>query len=493
MKIFPRLLSLTLTLGSTLHGQDISAWITTSDRSMLGERSPEQRRFQERKPGLGPVITIDDSMAYQTMDGFGFALTGGSAEHLMAMSADARSQLLHELFEPGPASTGISYLRLTIGASDLNSFVFSYDDLPAGETDPDLQNFDLGPDRLDVIPIMHEILEINPNIPILGSPWSAPAWMKENEEVRGGHLKPKYYPSYAQYFVKYIQEMAREGIRISAITIQNEPLNSRNTPSMPWYLDEQRTFLRDHLIPAFKQAGLETDLVLFDHNTDRSDYPLALLDDPVISDFALGSGFHNYRGDLGAMSVVHRARPDKHLYFTEQMVTEDPTSNEIAIARRVKRMIIGVTRNWSRNVILWNLAADPHNDPHTDNGGCGICQGALTLDGDTVTRNIAYYTIAHASRFVPPGSVRIASTAPGDDTVQLTEDEERPGLIRATLIHETEVLPNVAFRTPDGQIVLIVANDSFYADSLLVQYRGHYVRLPLEPGAVGTFVWAAGE
>jgi glucosylceramidase len=283
--------------------------------------------------------------------------------------------------------------------------------------------------------------------------------------------------------------MKKEGIVIDAITIQNEPLNSRNTPSMQWTLNQQTKFLRDDLYPAFTKAGLSTKVILFDHNTDRPDYPLALLSDPVISQFADGTGFHHYGGDMSAMSKVHLARPDKNIYFTEQMITEKPGSATINIAASVKRMIIDTGRNWSKNVILWNLAADPNNDPHTGNGGCSMCQGAITIDKDAVSLNLAYYTIAHASKFVRPGSVRIGSTNRGDQTVSLTEDEERPGLRRMAVIENAQVLPNVAFRNPDGKIVLIVANDTQAVSSFVVQYKGQVADVRLSPGAVGTYVW----
>jgi glucosylceramidase len=189
------------------------------------------------------------------------------------------------------------------------------------------------------------------------------------------------------------------------------------------------------------------------------------------------------------MGKVHLARPDKNVYFTEQMIIERPGSATIDVAATVKRMLIDTTRNWSRNVILWNLAADPQNRPHTDNGGCPMCQGAITIDKDAVSLNLAYYTIAHASKFVRPGSVRIASTNRGDPRVSLTEDEERPGLKRVAVVESAQVLPNVAFRTPEGKIVLIVTNDTQWAGSFAVQYDGEVANVRLSPGAVGTYVW----
>jgi len=467
----------------------IESWTTTSDRASLFEMQATSIAFRAGTASRGAAIIVDPGQAYQTMDGFGFALNGGSAELLMKMSPEARTRVLKQIFSTDGNGAGVSYLRLSIGASDLNSFVFSYDDLPAGATDAQLEKFDLAQDKKDVIPVLQEILAIQPAIKILGSPWSAPAWMKTNGNVRGGALKPEFYPAYALYLVKYIQAMASDGITIGAITIQNEPLNSRNTPSMQWQVGEQLTFLRDHLAPAFVQAGLRTKVILFDHNCDRPDYPLTLLSDPIISRLADGTGFHHYGGDMSAMSLMHTARPDKNLYFTEQMIIERPSGKTIDIAQTVKRMLVDTTRNWSKNVILWNLAADPRNEPHTNNGGCPMCQGGITIDRDAVSYNLAYYTIAHASKFVRPGSVRIHSTQRGDTWVSLTEDEERPGIRRVAAIENTNVPPNVAFRRPDGKIVLIVANDTGAPTTFSVQFDGATAELKLAAGAVGTYIW----
>jgi glucosylceramidase len=336
---------------------------------------------------------------------------------------------------------------------------------------------------------MKEILAINPKIKILGSPWSAPKWMKSNNNVRGGSLKPECYDVYARYLVKYIQAMKKEGIIIDAITVQNEPLNSNNTPSMPMLANEQKDFIKNNLGPEFRKENITTKIILFDHNLDRIDYPLTILRDPEAAKYVDGSGFHHYGGDFSAMTTLHTVFPDKNLYFTEQMVVEKPGSATIDIAAQVKRLIIGAPRNWSKNVVLWNLAADPLNDPHTNNGGCPMCQGAVTIDGDKVSRNLAYYTVAHASKFVRPGSVRITSTNKGDKTVALTDDEERQGSVRVSVIENADVLPNVVFKTPEGKIVLIVANDTHSTNSFRIQYHGQFATLRLNPGSVGTYVW----
>ncbi len=436
---------------------EVAVWLTNPDKSALFERQKEVLRFTGGG-AQGPTIDVDDRRRYQQIDGFGYALTGGSAQHLIRMESTARAAILRELFGTEGNGIGVSYLRLSIGASDLNDHVFSYDDLPPGETDPQMAGFTLGQDRLDVIPVMKQILAINPAIRVLGSPWSAPAWMKTNEAVKGGQLKPEFYDAYARYFVRYIAAMHAEGIRIDAITIQNEPLNEKNTPSMKMLAPEQAEFIKNHLGPAFHRAGIATKIILYDHNCDVPEYALSILGDPAAAKYVDGSGFHLYGGKIEAMSQVHHAFPGKNLYFTEQMVIGSNITNP------VQRLIIGATRNWSRNVLLWNLAADPKNQPHTDNGGCTMCQGAITIDGNAVTRNAAYYTLAHASKLVRPGSVRIESSGP-------------------------ESLPNVAFSTPGGRKVLIVVNRGPAAQEFRIAWRGKAAAASLQPGAVATYTW----
>jgi glucosylceramidase len=442
---------------------EVQVWLTNPDKSALFERQKSSLRFSNTAK-QDSTIDIDDQKSFQIIDGFGFALTGGSAQHLAHMNAAKRASLLKELFAVDDGYIGVSYLRISIGSSDLNDHVFSYDDLATGESDPQLDKFSLAPDREELLPVLKEILAINPEIQILGSPWSAPAWMKTNSNVKGGRLKTEDYKVYANYFVKYIQAMKAEGITIGAITIQNEPLNDKNTPSMLMPAEEQALFLKDDLGPAFKAAGIHAKIILYDHNCDVPEYAISILNDPQANSFADGSGFHLYGGDISAMSAVHNAFPLKNLYFTEFMAVEPSESGRISIAKPVVGTFIGALQNWSRNVLLWNLAANSKFEPHTDNGGCPICQGAVTIDGDAVTRNLAYYAMAHFSKFVRPGFARVASSS-------------------------STALPNVAFKAPDGKIVLVVANDAKSPQAFHVRYHGASFEAFLQDGAVGTYVW----
>ncbi len=457
-----------LALGSaTLHAQAVQQWRTTADHQELLARQTEALQFQVAAADdpKAPIIDIDDKVRLQKMDGFGFALTGGSAELLMRMTPAARTALLHELFTTGGDGIGVSYLRVSIGSSDMNERVFTYDDLAKGEQDLQLAHFDLGPDKADVVPVLKEILAIDPKVTILASPWSAPSWMKSNDNPKAGSLLPAMYDVYAQYFVRYIRAMAAQGIPIAAITVQNEPLNPKNTPSMVVTSKEEGAFIADALGPALKKAHLKTKIILYDHNLDRPDYPMDILANPAAAKYVAGSGFHLYEGETSAMTKVHDAYPKKNLYFTEQMVIQDPDKRPFRIASTVSRIVIGATRNWARNVLLWNLAADPHNGPHTDSGGCPICQGAVTLDGDQVTRNLAFYTIAQVSKFVRPGSVHVESTSPMD------------------------TLANVAFVTPDHRSVLLVANTAKEPATFSVQWKHREFRSTLGAGDVATYVW----
>lgn len=408
------------------------------------------------------TINVSDATTYQTMDGFGFSLTGGSAQLINNMSASAKNQLLEELFGQGENSIGVSYLRISIGASDLDASVFSYNDLPSGQTDVNLDNFSIAPDLVNLIPVLNDILAINPNIKILGSPWSAPIWMKTNQSSIGGELQTNYYATYANYFVKYIQAMQANGITIDAITIQNEPENPYNNPSMVMTAPQQANFIKNNLGPAFAANNLQTKIILFDHNLDHPNYPISILDDNVAKPFIDGSAFHFYAGQIENMSVVHNAHPDKNVYFTEQWI-QAPGNFESDIKWHFRELMIGAPRNWSKIVLQWNLAADQNNNPHTP-GGCTECLGAITINGSTVTKNSAYYIIAHSSKFVPMGSVRIQSNT------------------------STE-LPNVAYKTPQGKIVVVVLNNTNSQKSFNINAGNEPISTVLPAGSVATYIW----
>ncbi|MFI5186878.1 MAG: glycoside hydrolase family 30 beta sandwich domain-containing protein, partial [Chitinophagales bacterium] len=390
-----------------------------------------------------------------------YALTGGSAYVINQLGSSGKASLLQELFGNNDNSIDVSYLRISIGSSDLNASVFSYDDVPSGQTDVNLDQFSLLQDTVDLIPVLKQILAINPNIKILATPWSPPVWMKDNGNSIGGSLQSQYYDAYAHYFVKYIQQMQVNGITVNAITPQNEPLYGGNNPSMVMTAQQETDFIKNNLGPAFQSAGISTKIIVYDHNCDRPDYPIDILNDAAARSFVDGSAFHLYAGDISALSTVHAAYPDKNLYFTEQW-TGANESFDGNLKWHLKNVIIGTLRNWGKVALEWNLASDGGYNPHTP-GGCSECKGAVTLNG-AINRNESYYIIAHASKFVPPGSVRIASNIVAN-------------------------LYNVAFKTPSGRKVLIVENDGTTESSFNIRFNGQAVTSSLSAGAVATFVW----
>lgn len=441
---------------------DVDFWLTKGDQSVLLKKQSTVLGFGTVY-NMYPNIEVDDAQAFQTVDGFGYTLTGGSAEVINQLSAAKKQELLQELFGSSENSISISYLRLSIAASDLNSAPFSYDDMPTGQTDANLANFSLAPDVTNLIPVLKAILAINPNIKIMATPWSPPVWMKDNNSFIGGSLQPQYYGVYAQYFVKYIQKMKAEGITIDAICPQNEPLHPGNNPSMLMTASQQAEFIKNNLGPAFQTAGINTKIVIYDHNCDRPDYPIAVLSDTAANPFIDGSAFHLYGGDIGVLSSLHNTFPTKNVYFTEQWTSSEGNFGG-DLRWHAKNVVIGSMRNWSKIALEWNLANNSSFGPHTP-GGCSQCKGAITINSaDSYVRNVAYYIIAHASKFVPFGSTRIASNLQGN-------------------------LSNVAFKTPAGKIVLIVVNDGNNAEQFNIKYNGRWITSSLESGAVGTYVW----
>ncbi len=386
---------------------------------------PKQKSFFQKTDQLssdfnGAKLVVHPEQTFQSIDGFGFTLTGGSAQLIQQLEPTKRAALLQELF----GKNGISVMRIGVGATDLDATVFSYEDKP--------RKFSLEPSKADLIPVLKQILAINPAIKLMATPWSPPTWMKDNGESKGGSLLEKYYLTYANYLANYIQAMEKEGIPIWALTPQNEPLHPGNNPSMYMSSQMQANFIKTALGPVFKKRNINTKIIVYDHNCDHPEYAIDLLNDAEAKQYVSGSAFHLYNGDISALSKVKAAHPDKDLYFTEQWTgykgdfTED-------FMWHVKNVILGAVNNHAKTAIEWNLANDPSYGPHTL-GGCTECLGALTISGQDIIRNQSYYIVMQAARFVPAGSVRLGIDVP-------------------------EGIQAAAFKRPDGKTVLLVQNE----------------------------------
>ncbi len=438
----------------------IEGWVTRGANALLQPMQPMAFSTSLPQEPL-PTIEIDDSRTFQPIEGFGFALTGGSAYLLAGLAQADRADLLQELFGPTDASVGLSCLRLSIGASDLGRNDFTYWDLPPGTADPDLARFNITACDPEVIPVLQEILRINPTVKIIASPWSAPPWMKTNGGFIAGSLKPECYSAYARYFVQYVQVMRGLGIHVSAVTPQNEPRNPKNEPSMVMTATEQAEFIKGYLGPELRKGAPETEILCWDHNCDEPEYPLAVLADVEARAYISGVAWHLYNGLPEAMSTVWAHYPEKKVYFTEQWVSAHDDFMG-ALRWHTKNVVVGGLRNWCRTALEWNLANDPEFLLHTPGGAVGAL-GGITI-GATIGRNPGYYLMAHSARFIRPGSVRVHSS-------------------------EVAPLPNVTCLTPDSRLVTVVTNDSDRAIRFRVRHQGAYATLELGAGDVATLRW----
>lgn len=439
---------------------NVLLYLTSPDKSLLLQKV--ENAIFPLDQGITTTIQVNMGNTFQEIDGFGFALTGGSSQHISAMGDQAKNQLLEELFGKQGGQIGISLLRISLGGSDLDSEAYSYNDLPAGSTDIGQEQFSILREQATLIPLLKQIQQINPDLRIMASPWSAPAWMKDNGSTVGGSLKREYFDSYALYLLKYFLDMEASGITIDYLTIQNEPLHAGNNPSMYMTAEDQRDFIKNSLGPLFAANEISTKLVVYDHNADRTDYPILILNDSLARQYVDGSAFHLYAGNIAALSTVKVLHPDKSIYFTEQWYGANGNFQE-DLKWHIREVVIGSIRNWSKSVIEWNLSSNPSLEPHTP-GGCSECLGAITIAGDQVERNAGYYVIGHVSKWVEPGSVRLFSTYTND-------------------------LPNVAFLTPSQKVVLLVLNNSDAKRSFNVSQDSIQFSHTLDPGDVSTYIW----
>ena len=414
------------------------------------------------------TITVDDSVRYQQIDGFGASLTDSSAWLLWnKLSATQRKETLEMLFSPSKG-IGLSVLRQPMGASDFALEDYSYDDVPRGESDPELKKFSIDRDRGYIIPILREVLALNANLKIIATPWSPPGWMKTSGSMIQGSLLPSAYAPLAEYFVKYVQAYEAAGIPIYGITLQNEPLNIPvDYPGMGMDAAEQTKFVREYLGPAFRKERLKTKIMVFDHNWDLIDFPIKLLSDSEAAAFAAGVAIHCYGGSVTAQSELHSRFPDKDIWLTECSGGEWQKGK---LLEQQVRLIIGATRNWARSVVLWNLALNQNHQPYL--GGCKTCRGVITVNDSAspaqVMPTVDFTALAHASKFVSTGAHRIESNT-----------------------FEQGSLEDVAFRNPDGSIVLLVLNSSSAPISFNIGWRGKYASYKLDSAAVATFRWSA--
>ncbi|MCM3132674.1 glycosyl hydrolase [Paenibacillus polysaccharolyticus] len=384
---------------------------------------------------MAVTVQLDDRQTYQETDGFGASFTDAAA-YLMnqKITDEQRTEVMTRLFHP-TEGIGLSVIRNPMGASDYARTVYSYNDLPDHQTDPELAGFSILHDEEDIIPLTRQALSLNPELKLFSSPWSAPGWMKTSGSMITGQLKPEWYSAYAEYFVKYIQSYAAHGLPIYAITPQNEALyEPGHYPGMLMPAEAQAEFIVDHLKPAFVRNNLDTKILCYDHNWDRPDYPLTVLEQA--GEAVDGVAWHWYGGDASAQSKVHEAFAGKEVHFTEGSGGEWIPPFEQAFSN-VIRTGIQILRNYSKSLVLWNMALDEHNGPTVPGFGQSTCRGIVQINQQTgeLVYTLDYYALAHFSALIRPKAVQIQSVS-SDDSIY-----------------------TVAFRNTDGSTALVLFND----------------------------------
>lgn len=450
---------------------DVMTYITTADNTMHFDKVG--KNFIDGM-NMNPEITLtlDPKTRYQTFDGFGAAITGASAYNLKRMPQEARTKLLKETFSVDEGM-GYSYVRVPIGGSDFNA-KSNYDYTCCDMTG--IENFALTSDELDyIIPILKEILAINPNLKVMGTPWSCPRWMKVGDVHTktpyngwvGGYLNPDYYQDYAKYFVLWIQAFEQAGVKIESVTIQNEPLNWGNCISLYMTWQEERDFVKTALGPAFEQNNIQTKIIVYDHNynydgkNDQNDYPLKIYNDGAAAKYIDGAAYHNYGGSPTELDQIHKSAPQKNLYFTEASIGEWNNGYDMSVSLmdEMKNTCLATVMRWCKAVIVWNYMLDDDNGPHGGAGACNTCYGAVdvsTKDYTTLTKRSHYYAIGHLSKAFKTGSTRIGTKGYQPTNVIVCAAENPDGTYGVVLMNQNT----------DGTTFQIEAGSHFFSITL---------------------------
>jgi len=428
----------------------------------------KKRRFETTSPlawrqGSGQrsaeTIALNPEKKFQEILGFGAAFTDASCYMFNQLSADSREQLFHELFHP--SELGLNVCRTCIGASDYSTEVYSFDE---GAPDPNLKRFSIDHDRAYLLPSLRQARQVNPDLFLFATPWSPPGWMKANGSMLGGSMRKKYYASYAQYFMKFLQAYAAEGVSIQAVTSQNEVDTDQDgrMPACLWGQEYEIEFVKGHLGPVLRASGIPTKIWLLDHNYNLWGRVICELDDPEVRKYTNAVAWHGYAGDVSMVAKVRDAHPDAEMHWTEG--GPDYTSPDYATDwAKWGSTFTGALRNWCQSITGWNLALDEQGRPNIGPFPCG---GVVTVNSQTkeITRSGQYWAFAHFSRLIRRGAHRFDS--------------------QSTLAN----IDHVACENPDGQKALVLTNTAT-ARPVVLQMGTMTAALTLPDDSVTTLTW----
>lgn len=448
--------------------------LTTANMSQALTPQPAAA-FSSKAPRGVAVIDVDDATSYQRFAGVGAGLTDTSAWLIHdGLSAESASVVLDSLF--GADGIRLRFLRVPIGASDFSASAtpYSYDDLPAGRSDPALAHFSIAHDEAYILPTLRQVMSLDPDEFVLASPWSPPAWMKTNDSLANrkgtGRFRDADRAALANYIVRFLRSYQSHGVRVRAVTPQNEPDNWTAYPGMELSPGEEARFVRLNLAPALKRAGLPTEIYGGDVGWRSVSYAKSIARSGAVRDLT-GIATHCYFGAPTSIAALHAEDPALDEIMSECSPGITPYSTT--------EVEISSFRNWASVVAMWNLALNELGGPvQPPNAGCGGCTGIFTINPFTHTASatIDFYELGQVSKFVTPGAVRIASN-------HFVRYRYPPRQV------VTSGLDDVAFRNPDGSEVLVAYDNSSAPIPFAVESHGRYLSYQLAPGSTATFIW----
>ncbi len=466
----------------SLLGPAVSLVLSTNDETQLMAAQPSVNFNLGSTADAGTdTVVVDAKQTYQSIDGFGASFTDSAAWLLMTVEpSSSLSGTLNDLFTRNGNGIGLSFMRIPIGASDIALSVYSFDDMPVGQTDPTLANFSITHDQAYILPLIQQAKALNPNMKLMANPWSPPGWMKDPASVSpvsmlGGSLlmTSANEAAFANYFVKYIQAYQAAGVPIDYITVQNEPLNiTTSYPSMGMSDTVQLALLQNYVLPALAANNISTKVFVYDHNWDTPSYPQTVLSGLTAQQLTqvAGTAWHGYGGAPGAQQLLQNQFPTLGNWETEHSggawISDQFTSDMLEITQ--------VLRNSGKAYVKWSLALNQNLGPNlTQNaglGGCNTCTPIVTVNSQTgaVTKDIEFYTLGHYSKYVLPGAVRVYSS-------------------------NTPAIASVAFVNPDRSMALIAYNSSPSSQTFQVQWGTESFSYTLPATAADTFTWTGSQ
>lgn len=447
------------TWGDTIQGaRPIQAWVTADTRRFAKFDVPPWRAAGEMTK---PVVQIDPRTWYQEILGFGGAFTDASCYLFSQLNAADRAALLRDLY--GPEGLRFSLGRICIGSSDYTTSVYSFDE--STEPDPDLTRFSIDHDRAYILPTLRDARQLNPDLFLFSAPWSPPGWMKPNHSMLGGSMNRKYFASYAQYFVKFLQSYAAAGVTVQATTIQNEVDTDQNgsMPACIWSQQDEVVFVKKYLGPALRSASLDTKIWILDHNYNLWGRVIDQLSDPDLCKYVDGVAWHIYEGTVDSISRVHNLFPSQNMHATEYgaVITSPDFETDWS---EWSETFTGVLRNWSKSIVGWNLALDEKGNP---NKGPGQSGGIVTIHSGTqkITRCGQYWAFAHFSKVIQRGARVLLSTG------------DMPNL------------SHVAVTNPDSTHVLVLTNRAGLEMQVPCRFEGMETLVNMPANSVVTLQW----